>query len=115
VGLEVNMRPPGGLTMDMFNYANDIDLYREWAHIVAHNRFTAKYSRPYHCCFAGRRTHKHYAHSHQDVVQSLGSHLVHHEPINSTFGVALGDYGYLFRTQDLDQIHELAGYILELA
>ncbi len=115
VGLEVNMRPPGGLTMDMFNYANDMDLYRAWAHIVAYNRFTAKYSRPYHCCFAGRRTHKRYAHSHQDVIHSLGSSLVHHEPINSTFGVALGDYGYLFRTPDLDQVHELANYILELA
>ena len=70
------MRPPGGLTMDMFNYANDIDLYREWAHIVAHNRFTAKYSRPYHCCFAGRRTHKRYAHSHEEVVEALGARLV---------------------------------------
>jgi biotin carboxylase len=114
VGLEVNMRPPGGLTMDMFNYANDSDLYREWANIVVFGRFTSKYSRPYHCCFAGRRTHKRYAHSHQEIVQALGSCLVHHEPINSTFGVALGDYGYLFRTADLDQVHELAKYILEL-
>jgi len=115
VGLEVNMRPPGGLTMDMFNYANDIDLYREWANVVVFGRFTAIYNRPYHCCFAGRRTHKRYAHSHAEVVQALGSHLVHHEPINSAFGVALGDHGYLFRTTDLDQVHELAGFILELA
>jgi hypothetical protein len=27
VAPEVNMRPPGGLTTDMFNYANDIDIY----------------------------------------------------------------------------------------
>jgi hypothetical protein len=114
VGLEVNMRPPGGLTMDMFNYANDIDLYREWANILTFDRFTSVYGRPYHCCFAGRRTQKHYTHSHQQVIQTLGSCLVHHEPINSTFGGALGDYGYLFRTPDLDQVHALAGYILEL-
>jgi biotin carboxylase len=36
VALEVNMRPPGGLTTDMFNYANDIDIYGEWAHVVVH-------------------------------------------------------------------------------
>ena len=47
VALEVNLRPPGGLTTDMFNYANDIDIYREWARVVAHNRFTAAWSRPY--------------------------------------------------------------------
>jgi biotin carboxylase len=114
VGLEVNMRPPGGLTMDMFNYANDIDLYREWANILVLGRFTSEYSRPYHCCFAGRRKHKHYAHSHHEIVQRLGPHLVHHEPINSTFGVALGDYGYLFRTPYLGHVHELAAFILEL-
>jgi biotin carboxylase len=113
VGLEVNMRPPGGLTMDMFNYANDIDLYREWANVVVFDRFTAEYNRPFHCCFAGRRTHKRYAHSHQEIVERLGPSLVHHEPINSTFGAALGDYGYLFRTTDLDQVHALASYILQ--
>jgi len=115
VGLEVNMRPPGGLTMDMFNYANDIDLYREWANLVASNRFTSTYSRPYHCCFAGRRNPKRYAHSHQDVIQTLGSCLVHHEPISSTFGSALGDYGYLFRTPDLEQVRAMAEYVLKLS
>lgn len=39
IGLEVNMRPPGGLTTDMFNYANDLDIYYEWADVVLHNRF----------------------------------------------------------------------------
>ena len=28
VALEVNMRPPGGRTVDMFNFANDFDFYR---------------------------------------------------------------------------------------
>ena len=114
VGLEVNIRLPGGLTMDMFNYANDIDLYREWANVVVFGRFTSEYSRPYHCCYAGRRNHKRYAHSHPEIMERLGPNLVHHEPINSTFGTALGDYGYLFRTPKLDQVHELAAYILEL-
>ena len=28
IGLEVNMRPPGGYTPDMMNFANDIDVYQ---------------------------------------------------------------------------------------
>lgn len=32
--LEVNMRPPGGLTTDMFNYSCDIDIYKSWASMV---------------------------------------------------------------------------------
>ena len=33
-GLEINLRPPGGFTTDMMNYAGDIDIYREWANIL---------------------------------------------------------------------------------
>ena len=57
VGLEVNMRPPGGLTTDMFNFANDIDIYYEWANIILHNRFSASITRPYHCAYIGRKFH----------------------------------------------------------
>ena len=45
------MRPPGGMTTDMFNYANDIDIYMEWAYIIVYNRFVENYSRKYHCEF----------------------------------------------------------------
>jgi biotin carboxylase len=115
VALEVNMRPPGGLTTDMFNYANDIDVYREWANVVVFNRFTADYSRPYHCCYVGRRWRKHYAHPHEEILRVLGPRLVHHEQINSAFGVALGDYGYLVRSPDLDEVHAMARHILQQA
>ncbi|HET9908374.1 MAG TPA: hypothetical protein VFQ23_17125, partial [Anaerolineales bacterium] len=32
--LEVNMRPPGGMSLDMFNYSCDIDIYDAWASLV---------------------------------------------------------------------------------
>jgi biotin carboxylase len=115
VALEVNMRPPGGLTTDMFNYANDINVYREWANVVVFDRFTADYTRPYHCCYAGRRFRNQYAHSHEDILSALGSRLMHHEQINSTFGMALGDYGYLVRSPDLEEIHAMAHFILQQA
>ncbi|MGD2039734.1 MAG: ATP-grasp domain-containing protein [Anaerolineae bacterium] len=115
IGLEVNMRPPGGLTMDMFNFANDIDLYREWANIVVFNRFTEEYSRPYHCAYVGRRFRYEYARSHQEILTTFGHLIPHHEPINSTFGVALGDYGYLVRSPDLEEIRTIAQLIHEKA
>jgi biotin carboxylase len=115
VGLEVNMRPPGGLTMDMFNYANDIDMYREWANVVMFNRFTSDYARPYHCSYVGRRLQNRYCHSHEEILGTVGHLIPHHERINSTFGVALGDYGYLVRSPDIEEIHTTARYILEKA
>jgi hypothetical protein len=111
IALEVNMRPPGGMTTDMFNYANDIDIYKEWAHVVVHNRFTADYTRKYHCAYIGRKFNRSYARSHDEVVAQLGKALVHHENISGVFSAALGDYGYLIRTPKLDDVHQIAHLI----
>ena len=37
IGLEVNMRPPGGFLPDMINYANDSNVYQLWADMIVHD------------------------------------------------------------------------------
>jgi hypothetical protein len=111
VALEVNMRPPGGMTTDMFNYACDVDVYREWANIIVHNHFTTDYTRKYHCCYVGRKLNRRYAHSHEQVISYLGDKLLHHENISGIFSAALGDYGYLVRSPDLGEVYSMADYI----
>jgi hypothetical protein len=111
--LEVNLRPPGGLTTDMFNYANDIDIYREWARVVARNRFTATWSRPYHVAYVGRKRSKRYARPHEEVLRTLGPFVCHHEEIYSIFRAAIGDHGYLVRSKELEEILAAARYIQE--
>jgi hypothetical protein len=115
VALEVNLRPPGGLTTDMFNYANDIDIYREWARVVAHNRFTAVGSRPYHVGYVGRKRGKRYVHGPGEILAAFGGLIVHHEEIDSIFRAAIGDHGYLVRSKDLDEVRAAARYIQETA
>jgi len=115
VALEVNLRPPGGLTTDMFNYANDIDIYREWARVVAHNRFTTAWSRPYHVGYVGRKRGKRYVHGPEEILAAFGGLIVHHEEIDSIFRAAIGDYGYLVRSKDLDEVRAAARYIQETA
>jgi hypothetical protein len=111
VALEVNMRPPGGWTTDMMNYTNDIDVYHEWANIVMNNRFSAPYTRPYHCCYIGRRSHKLYVHKHDEVLRRFGGRIVYHAPMSGIFSAAMGDYGYLARSPDLNEIIALAEFI----
>ncbi|MDQ3006290.1 MAG: ATP-grasp domain-containing protein, partial [Chloroflexota bacterium] len=80
--LEVNMRPPGGLTLDMFNYACDLDIYNAWASIVAGDGYPyPDYSHKYFCCYVGRKFRRVYSHSHEDVLGYLAGQVVHHEPI----------------------------------
>jgi len=113
VALEVNLRPPGGLTTDMFNYANDIDIYRQWASVVVRNEFTATASRPYHCGYIGRKRGKRYTRNHGEILAAFGHCIVHHEEINSIFRAAIGDYGYLARSASLEEILGVARFIHE--
>ena len=111
VALEVNMRPPGGMTTDMFNFANDIDIYLEWANVIVHNRFTADYSRKYHACYVGRKLNRSYAHSHEQILATFSRQIVHHEPVNGVFSAALGDYGYLVRSPEIGEVYEIVDFI----
>jgi phosphoribosylaminoimidazole carboxylase (NCAIR synthetase) len=115
VALEVNMRPPGGFTTDMFNWANDIDIYRLWAELLTTGRAGAvEFRRPYHCCYASRRNHLDYAHSHDDILKHHGHRIVQIESVPDVFRTALGDTAYIFRSPELDAVRRTQRYIQAL-
>jgi hypothetical protein len=111
MGLEINARPPGGFTTDMFNYANDIDIYQEWANIVTGNPFSALYSRPYHCAYVGLKSSKAYRHSHDDILNAYGNLLVHCSDVKSIFSAALGNFAYLIRSPNLEELLDATRFI----
>ena len=111
VALEVNLRPPGGFTTDMFNFASDIDVYRAWAELLVHNRTGMKADRRYHCCYASRKHHLPYRHSHDDIMARYGHHMLMVETVPGVFSSALGDIGYIFRSPDLEVIEEIIAFI----
>jgi hypothetical protein len=114
IALEVNMRPPGGLTTDMFNYSCDIDIYNAWASILAGKGFPyPDYSHKYYCCYVGRKSNRSYAHSEQEIIACYGDKISHHESISGVFSAALGNYGYLVRSPGLDEILSIAKFIQE--
>ncbi len=102
IPLEVNMRPPGGLTVDMFNFANDFDFYREWANVVVNGRFDADITRPYACLYVSRRDGRQYALTHDDVLREFAPLIVAETRMDRVFAAAIGDYGYLMRHPELD-------------
>lgn len=109
--LEVNMRPPGGFTLDMFNYACDFDVYREYASIVVTNKLTAEYERKYHVCYIGRKFNKNYVHTHEEILKKFNEILVMYSPISPVLSDALGNYCYIVRSKDFSQIEEAIEFI----
>lgn len=115
VALEVNVRPPGGLTLDMFNYANDINVYRQYANIVADGNFDADISRKYNCFYIGRKNFINYKNSLEDILNNYSEYIVYHEPISPVLAPAIGDYGFVLRTEDIDKGKEIVQYALDQA
>jgi len=112
--LELNMRPPGGLTLDMFNYANDVDLYQAWAQVAVHGVHPLEYSRPYHCAYVGRKWRRPYRLDFDAVLQQYGELIVQHEAISPVLAPAIGDYAYLLRSPDLEILQDAISAILAL-
>jgi biotin carboxylase len=112
VALEVNMRPPGGLTLDMFNYASNVDLYRSWAQMLVDEQMAPlPEDRLYHCAYISRKDRYTYQHSHEQILSRYSQELVQHEKIISLFGAALGDYGYIVRAAEEERIQEIINFI----
>ncbi|HQH28322.1 MAG TPA: ATP-grasp domain-containing protein [Oligoflexia bacterium] len=111
LGLEVNIRPPGGMTTDMWNYADDIDLYEEWARIVAHNHIAVNWERKYHVLYASRKHRFRYVFSHQQILEKYSSFICAHQPMPDLFAGALGNYSYILRAASLEPLLEAADMI----
>ena len=107
VALEVNMRQPGGPTVDMWNWAGDIDFYRAWAEVVVHGTTEVSSVKPSYVLWSGRKPGRPYRLSHDEVLERFGELIVHLERVDDVFATAMGSFGYVLRGPALDRL--LAG------
>lgn len=75
IGLEVNMRPAGGFSPDMYNFANETDVYKIWADMIAFNKSTKPLGNRHYCAYAGRRDGKSFALDHNAIMEKYGSRI----------------------------------------
>jgi len=115
VAIEVNVRPPGGLTVDMWNYQNDIDMYREWGSLLVRGRIEARAARPYFVTWVGRKDRFRYAWPVDRLRDRIGPMLVHHARVPDVFSGAIGNEGFVLRSADREPLSEATGLIRERA
>lgn len=108
LGLHVKFRPPVGLTTDMWNYADDIDLYFEWARIIAQGNFEARWERKQHVLYVGRKDRFTYRYPLERIVQMHQPLLIHYTRMPTIYRNILGDTGVLFRSTKLDELLQAA-------
>ena len=91
VALEVNMRPPGGYTPDMMNYAHSTDVYKIYADMVCFNERKLPVSEDqYYCVYASRKDGNIYSYSHEEIMARYGADMVMQEEMPEISWATMG-------------------------
>ena len=102
IGLETNMRPCGGYTPDMYDYAYETDVYKIWADMIAFDESTKPLGKRHFCAFCGRRDGKAYAMEHEAIMERYGQNIKMAGRIPDALSGAMGNDMYIanFETED---------------
>lgn len=116
VGLEVNMRPAGGYTPDMMNWAHATDVYQIWADMVAFNERRVPDLKMDHCCvYASRRDCYQYKHSWDEVMEKYRDKIVMAERLPALWYDAMGNYMFTAHADDDAAAEEFIAFVEERA
>ena len=109
MALEVNMRPCGGFTPDMINFAHSTNVYKIWADMIAFGGSTMPVGTHAYCAFAGRRDGKPFKYDHEDIMEMYGSQMKMVDRIPDALSDAMGNQMYVatFQTKkEMDKFYK---------
>ncbi|MBX9096732.1 ATP-grasp domain-containing protein [Streptococcus gordonii] len=107
VAIEYNNRPAGGFTIDVYNYAHSIDLYKGYASIVAGEPFPATHMEPQFCLATSRRASTNYAYAEADLLEKYRDNFKVKKDMPAAFAELQGDYLYMLTTPSRDLMEQM--------
>lgn len=111
-GLEVNMRPPGGYTPDMMDFAHSTDVYQIYADMVAFDERRMQDSDDkYYCVYAGRKEGHAYAHTHEEIMERYGVAIVMQEEMPPVNWPQMGRFMYTARLKTIEETEEFIKFV----
>ena len=110
--LEVNMRPAGGYTPDMMDFAHSTDVYQIYADMVAFDERRVPES-PAHawCVYASRKDGHTYAHTHEEIMAKYGSRMMMQEEMPPMNWPQMGRYMYTARLETFAEVQEFIAFV----
>ncbi len=111
IGLEVNMRPAGGYTPDMYDFAYETDVYKIWADMIAFNKSTKPLGIRRYCAFVGRRDGRNYVMDDAAVMENYKGKMKMWGRMPDALSGAMGNQMYV---AILDTDEELNKYFKDL-
>lgn len=113
VALEVNMRPPGGYTPDMINFAGSVDTYKIWADVMCFNATKVDLNKDkYYCVYVGRRDRFNYLNSTASILYKYHDNIKMHERMPEILSAAMGQEAFMATFKDYDEMEKFRQFIL---
>ena len=104
VALEVNMRPAGGYTPDMMDFAHSTDVYQIYADMVAFDQRRVPESHEhFYCVYASRKDGHTYARTHEDIMARYGADMMMQEEMPPMNWPQMGRYMYTARLRTYEE------------
>ena len=95
MALEVNMRPCGGFTPDMINFAHSTNVYKIWADMICFDSSLYPVGEHNFCAFAGRRDGKDFVLDHDALMAKYGHCMKMVDRIPDALSGAMGNQMYV--------------------
>ena len=112
LGLEVNMRPAGGFTPEMYNYSQETDVYKIWADMIAFDHNTKNIGKSHYCAFYGRRDGKPYKYDDYEIMLKYQGNMKMWGRIPEALSGAMANQMYV---ANFDTEEEMMQYYADLA
>ena len=110
--LEVNMRPAGGYTPDMMDFAHSTDVYQIYADMVAFDeRRMPENKDQYYCAYAGRKDSHVYVHTHEEIMARYGADIVMQEEMPPLNWPQMGRVMYTAKLPTLKETLDFIEYV----
>ena len=110
--LEVNMRPAGGYTPDMMNFAHSTDVYQIYADMVAYDaRWKPEGPEHFYCVYASKKDGHIYAHTHGEIMILYGGDMVMQEEMPPMNWPQMGRYMYTAKLKTFEEAQAFIRFV----
>ena len=111
MALEVNMRPSGGNTPEMLNFARETDVYKIWADMIAFDSTEKPIGAHHYCAFAGVHDSQALKNTPDDVRAKYAANLKMDSRLPEALSGAMGNQMYLATFEALEDVKDFYTFV----
>lgn len=114
VALEVNMRPSGGNSCDMYNFSQSVNSYKMYADMIAYDKTDVKVGDQYYAAFIGLRDGVEHKMSHEDIRAKYGDRVKMEGRVPDALSGAMGNYMFIVNIDTKEELDQFYKEVTEL-